>query len=222
MTAHDRTPDLTARDHAEPSERRNTMPCTPHVRIATREDVPASVTTLARAFADYPFTRHVVAADDHRERVRRFQELFLTRVAMEYGHVWVTDDCRAVAAWTSPERDPEPAFAEVGPLAAALAGDRIAAYESAERALAPHRPSGPVWFLATVGVDPRAQGTGLGTAVLRPGLEAAARAGLPAFLETSDARNVRFYERLGFAVTAEVPLPDGGPRTWCMLRAADR
>ncbi|ARX89425.1 puromycin N-acetyltransferase [Streptomyces alboflavus] len=29
---------------------------------------------------------------------------------------------------------------------------------------------------------------------------------------------MRFYERLGFTVTAEVELPDDGPRTWCMRR----
>ncbi|MGC9377941.1 GNAT family N-acetyltransferase [Streptomyces sp. MH13] len=194
----------------------------PQVRPATQEDLPAAVRTLARAFADYPFTRHVVAADDHQDRVRRFQELFLARVAMAYGRAWVTDDGRAVAAWTTPERDPGPAFAEVGTLVAELAGDRAAALESAERALDPYRPNDPVWFLATVGVDPGAQGTGLGTAVLRPGLEAAERAGYPAFLETSDAGNVRFYERLGFEVTAEVSLPDDGPPTWCMLRRPGR
>ncbi|MEU3730881.1 GNAT family N-acetyltransferase [Streptomyces sp. NPDC033538] len=194
----------------------------PQVRPATHDDVPAAVRTLARAFADYPFTRHVVAADDHQERVRRFQELFLARVAMAYGRAWVTDDRRAVAAWTTPDRDPGPAFAEVGPLVAELAGDRAVALESAERALAPHRPGEPVWFLAAVGVEPRAQGAGLGTAVLRPGLEAAERAGFPAFLETSDTGNVRFYERLGFEVTAEVSLPDDGPRTWCMLRKPGR
>jgi ribosomal protein S18 acetylase RimI-like enzyme len=180
------------------------------------------VRTLARAFADYPFTRHVLAAENHQERVRRCQELFLVRVAMRYGRSWVTDDGLAVAAWTTPEQDPAPAFAEVGPLVAELAGDRAAAFESAEQALAPHRPGEPVWFLSTVGVDPRAQGEGRGAAVLRPGLDAAERAGFPAFLETSSPRNVRFYERLGFTVTAEVPLPDDGPLTWCMLREPGR
>ncbi|MFF5252907.1 GNAT family N-acetyltransferase [Streptomyces leeuwenhoekii] len=199
------------------------MPLTPHsVRPTTAEDVPRCVQTLTRAFADYPFTRHVLAAENHEERVRRCQEVFLVRIAMEYGRSWVTDDCLAVAAWTTPEQDPTPAFAEVGPLVAELAGDRAAAFESAEQALAPHRPSDPVWFLSTVGVDPAAQGEGRGAAVLRPGLEAAEHAGFSAFLETSSPRNVRFYERLGFTVTAEVPLPDGGPVTWCMLRTPGR
>ncbi|MFI2413742.1 GNAT family N-acetyltransferase [Streptomyces sp. NPDC018947] len=195
---------------------------TPPVRPTTPDDVPACVRVLARAFADYPFTRHVVADDGHQERVRRLQELFLTRVALRYGRSWVTDDRLAVAAWTTPEQDPSPAFTELSSLLPELAGDRSAAYRAAEEALEPHRPTRPVWFLATVGVDPGAQGRGRGAAVLRPGLEAAEEAGVPAFLETSDPRNVRFYERLGFAVTAEVPLPDGGPLTWCMTRAPGR
>ncbi|WP_447041384.1 GNAT family N-acetyltransferase [Streptomyces sp. DSM 118878] len=188
------------------------------VRPARPGDLPVAVDTLAKAFADYSFTRHVVAAEGHQERVRRLQELFLTRIGMEYGRVWVADAGRAVAVWTTPERDPGPGFAEIGPRIGELAGDRAAFFESAERALEPFRPTRPAWFLATVGVNPWAQGQGLGGAVIRPGLEAADRAGHPAFLETSTERNVRFYERLGFAVTAEVTLPEGGPRTWCMQR----
>lgn len=191
----------------------------PEVRPATAEDVPRAVRTLGRAFADYAWTRHTVAADDHIRRVERFQELFLTRIGLEHGRVWVADGGDAVAAWTTPETaDAGAVFAELAPLFAELAGDRLHAYEECEAALSPHRPTEPVWFLGTVGVDPARQGGGLGRAVLRPGMEAAERDGVPAFLETSDERNVRFYEHLGFEVTADVPLPGGGPRTWCMIR----
>jgi predicted N-acetyltransferase YhbS len=69
-----------------------------------------------------------------------------------------------------------------------------------------------------VGTAPEAQGQGLGSAVLIPGIQEAERAGYPAFLETSSEANVRFYERLGFKVTADVQLPGNGPRTWCMRR----
>ncbi|MEU2891080.1 GNAT family N-acetyltransferase [Streptomyces albidoflavus] len=190
----------------------------PVVRPLTDADIPASVDALARAFADYPFTRHVIAAEGHVERVRRFQEICLTRIGMVYGRVWVADEGRAVAVWATPDEDPSPAFAEVGPVLGELIGDRQAAYESAEQAVAPYRPQEPAWFLNTVAVAPEAQGKGLGGAVLVPGIEEAERAGYPAFLETSSERNVRFYERLGFRVTAAVTLPDGGPRTWCMRK----
>ncbi|MEV5333635.1 GNAT family N-acetyltransferase [Streptomyces werraensis] len=190
----------------------------PSVRPITDADVPTAVDTLARAFADYPFTRHVIAADGHEERIRRYQELCLTRIGMVYGRVWVADEGRAVAVWAVPGQDPSPVFAELGPVLGELSGDRAAASETADTAMAPYRPEEPGWFLETVATAPEAQGKGLGSAVLIPGIQEAERAGYPAFLETSSEANVRFYERLGFKVTADVQLPHNGPRTWCMRR----
>ncbi|MFF4675140.1 GNAT family N-acetyltransferase [Streptomyces sp. NPDC001279] len=190
----------------------------PSVRPITDADVPAAVDTLARAFADYPYTRYVIAADNHVERIRRFQELSLTRISMVYGRVWVADEGRAVAAWSIPGQDPSPAFAELGPIFDELSGDRAAASEAVDAATAPYRPQEPGWFLETVGTAPEAQGQGLGSAVLIPGIQEAERAGYPAFLETSSEANVRFYERLGFKVTADIQLPDNSLRTWCMRR----
>lgn len=192
------------------------------VRPATRADLPRATRTLARAFADYPFTRHVVAADDHVRRIAEFQELFLDRIGLDHGRVWVADEGDAVAVWTTPETAADAVFAELAPRLAELAGDRAQAYAAAEEALAPYRPQEPAWFLGTVGVDPARQGRGLGRAVLAPGIEAAERAGVLAYLETADAGNVAFYQRLGFEVSAELELPDGGPLTWAMTRRGQR
>ncbi|MCH8685740.1 GNAT family N-acetyltransferase [Pedomonas mirosovicensis] len=190
------------------------------VRPAIPDDVEAAAATLSAAFADYPWTRHTVAADHHVERLRQLQLLFLSRIALPYGRVWVTDDCEAVAVWSTPEgaAEVDRTFAELEAEFSKLAGDRAKAWEEAEAELAPFRPQEPVWLLATIGVDPSRQGQGLGTAVIRPGLKAAEAAGIPAYLETASLRNVAFYERLGFRVLAEVQLPANGPRTWCMMR----
>lgn len=190
------------------------------VRRATPEDVAKATETLGAAFADYVWTRHTVAADNHEERVRQLQGLFLSRIGLPYGEVWVTDGCEAVAIWTTPAtlRHVEKLFAELAPKFAELAGSRSSAWLEAEEALAPHRPRRPVWFLSSVGVHPDWQGQGLASAVLRPGIKAAEKAGVPAYLETSTARNVAIYQHLGFEVQAEVELPGGGPRTWCMVR----
>ncbi|HEY3492978.1 MAG TPA: GNAT family N-acetyltransferase [Solirubrobacterales bacterium] len=78
-------------------------------------------------------------------------------------------------------------------------------------------PREPHLYLAVVGVRPEQQGQGLGTALLQPGLAEADRLGLPAYLESSNIRNVPLYERHGFEVTEEVRLP-GGPPVWLMWR----
>ncbi|WP_017571309.1 GNAT family N-acetyltransferase [Nocardiopsis halotolerans] len=192
------------------------------IREATADDVEGAADTLAAAFEDYPFTRHTISADDHMVRLRRFQRIFLAEIGLPYGRVWVSDDLRAVSVWTVPGADSEEGAARTMeallPRLVELAGDRAPAYASAEAAMEPHRPEGPVWFLGTVGVDPGSRGRGLGRAVIGAGLREADAAGVPAFLETSTEDNVGLYRSLGFRVTAEYELPGGGPRTWSMLR----
>ncbi|QIS04170.1 GNAT family N-acetyltransferase [Nocardia brasiliensis] len=190
------------------------------IRPATAADIDAAAVTLREAFTDYPFSRHTVAADDHAARVERVQHLFLSRIGLPHGRVWVSDDVAAVAVWTTPTTtDLTEVFAELGPELAEAAGDRAEAAAAAEAALAPLRPTGPAWFLGVVGVRPDAQGRGLGRAIIEPGLRAAAEAGVEAYLETSLETNLAFYRKLGFEVTGELELPGGGPRTWAMRAA---
>jgi len=40
----------------------------------------------------------------------------------------------------------------------------------------------------------------------------------PAYLESSNQRDLPLYERFGFKVIQELSLPDGGPTLWTMLR----
>ena len=78
-------------------------------------------------------------------------------------------------------------------------------------------PTGDHYYLGVIGSDPAARGRGHGSAVLRPGLDAADAAGLPTFLETGTEGNVGFYRRFGFEVTAELDLDDE-TRVWCLTR----
>ncbi|MFX1757080.1 GNAT family N-acetyltransferase [Rhodococcus sp. As11] len=189
------------------------------VRPATVRDIGKATATLGRAFRDYPFTRYTVDGRDHEARVRDLQGLYLAEIGMRCGRVWVSDDVDAVAVWTTPRSTGlEEAFASVADRVTELRGDRARAAELAEQATAGLQPSEPVWFLATVGVDPASQGRGLGRAVLEPGLRAAEEHGAAACLETSSEANVGLYERLGFVVTGVVELPDDGPRVWAMRR----
>jgi ribosomal protein S18 acetylase RimI-like enzyme len=72
-----------------------------------------------------------------------------------------------------------------------------------------------LWFL---GVTPALQGMGIGSRLLRAGLNRADEAGLPAYLETGTTRNVALYRRHGFEVIHEGPPGKGAPTMWHMWR----
>ncbi len=74
-------------------------------------------------------------------------------------------------------------------------------------------PAEPLWILAIVGVEPKAQGGGIGSALIEFGLERARADQAGVFLETVIARNVPYYERFGFRVVEAADAPDGGPES---------
>jgi GNAT superfamily N-acetyltransferase len=80
-------------------------------------------------------------------------------------------------------------------------------------------PAQPYWYLELVGVEPTAQGLGVGTRLLEPVLARADEAGQRCYLETMTERNVAWYGTLGFEVVrAGVSFSPGGPPNWTMLR----
>jgi GNAT superfamily N-acetyltransferase len=71
-----------------------------------------------------------------------------------------------------------------------------------------HPPPEPCWYLAFTGVDPAAQGHGIGSAMLAAVLERADREGFPAYLEASCPENQRLYERHGFITVGDLNVSD--------------
>jgi len=196
-------------------------------RRATRDDLPRIASTLGAAFSDYPWTRWTVSEPDHEARVAELQRLYVEHVALPHGTVWVDDEVTAVAAFLPPVLPELPE--DVMERIAALQGDdglaRQAAADAAVAARATEIPEdtrevcSQAWVLATVGVHPDHRGAGLGSSVIDAGLADLEESMASCTLQTSDERNVVFYERLGFAVTTVVEIP-GGPTVWSMLRAS--
>lgn len=101
-----------------------------------------------------------------------------------------------------------------------LRGDvvRLARYAGAASNLEGELGSATSWRLGGIAVDPGQQGRGIGSALLRTGLARADEAGERVILVTSSPSNVPFYERHGFTVAVERPLPETGPPAWGMVR----
>lgn len=186
----------------------------------------AAAVTLARAFDTDPMFEWIFP--DPTERARALGHLF--RVPLRYGlrrgHVVQSDVAKAVAIWARPGRTVTPMeMIRAGMIAATFrVGFRpickfIGAMDALEKIHA-RRVSGPHWYLMLLGVDAELQGQGRGAALVREGLDGADREGLPSYLETSEPRNLPFYERLGFKVVEATRLGTGGPEAWVMRREA--
>jgi ribosomal protein S18 acetylase RimI-like enzyme len=135
------------------------------------------------------------------------------------GRVWCLADRTAVGVWFPPGATAElqgPAERWLRVLVS-MAGGAERRRITLERALHEHRPIEQHWHLAAVGTEIHAQGQGRGRAVLEPGLDVCDSEKVLAYLETSEARSVSFYARLGFSVRSEIRAGTA-PHVWCMVR----
>lgn len=80
-----------------------------------------------------------------------------------------------------------------------------------------HPQGTPHWYLGFIGVSPSEQGTGIGSALLRPVLEQCDAERIPAYVENSNEQNLGFYVKNGFKVVSECDIRKG-PRLWGMWR----
>lgn len=78
--------------------------------------------------------------------------------------------------------------------------------------------SGPHWYLWIIAVDPVKQGKGVGTILMRKGLEIADAQHLPCYLETYDEKNVLFYQKHGFELVRTEQVPGSKLCFWCLFR----
>ncbi|MBD0322295.1 MAG: GNAT family N-acetyltransferase [Aldersonia sp.] len=97
-------------------------------------------------------------------------------------------------------------------------GGRAAAGSAVVEEMRKHHPEDPHWYLAVIGTEPVARGAGHGRALMRSRLDRCDAERSPAYLESSKPENVPYYERFGFTVRDEIPLPNGGPPVWAMWR----
>jgi ribosomal protein S18 acetylase RimI-like enzyme len=72
-----------------------------------------------------------------------------------------------------------------------------------------------------IGVDPRRQGEGLGSALLEYSLRIVDRDGVLAYLEATSTRSKALYERFGFSAVGVIQAADSPPM-WPMVRQPQR
>ncbi len=194
-------------------------------RRATLDDATRISHLLAAAFSRDPIFNWLTRLNGRAAALNRFFHWVMRERAIPLGETWMTTDGYAAAAWIAPhaEAKPENLREELRLLSVLLSltgVSRFARGAAMAKAMEHAHPPEPYFYLAFVGVAPRFQGTGLGTALLEHTLARVDAARMPAFLENSNPRNVKLYESLGFRVTSEITARKDAPPLFAMLRPA--
>ena len=185
-----------------------------------RAELALAARLLAAALQDDPGWAHVVPDPDRRHVALTTVTRVALRDALPFGAVLAAregDRLAGVAVWLPPGRYPMSVRRKLrtAPAMAALAlrtPRDIAALARFGAGVDAAFPAEPVWYLQVLGVHPGMQRRGIGHRLLRPVLAEADRTTTTCYLETAKPRNVAYYQRSGFRVTAPpTPLHPGGP-----------
>jgi len=176
----------------------------PEVRTATsEEDHAMAINAFVLGFVSDPVMRWLWPnPKDYLDTMPRFAEAFGGKAfALNTAHL--ADGGKAAATWLPPEEDGDP-DSVVNVLTNSLPADRLDDILGVLEQMDTYHPHDPCWYLAIIAADANYLGRGLGAALMKHALLAADEAGLPAYLESSNIRNVAFYERHGFEVMGEI------------------
>ena len=196
------------------------------IRRATLADVPWIARLFAAAFARDPVFDWLARPGNSRSyALQKFFAWILESRTLPHGETWITADGLAAAAWIPPYAQVMPTRLtedlRMVPVILRLTGlTRLFRGASMAAAMEHAHPEAPYFYLAFIGVAPRAQGKGIGTALLRQTLARADAAGTNAYLENSNPRNFKLYERAGFAVSREIRACADAPPVYAMWRPA--
>jgi GNAT superfamily N-acetyltransferase len=183
------------------------------MRRGTTADMPAMAETLTRAFADDPVWGGWAFPDRARamEQRRAFFGLWI-EMSLRDGWTRVTEGCEAVASWFSPGAgaDSPADAARFLALAHDLLRTQAPRFLEGCAVIERSRPTAePFHFLSLLGTHDAHRGRSLGGTLLDASLEIVDRDGMPAYLDSTNAANLPFYERRGFRRIGAYTLPEG-------------
>ncbi|HEX2590990.1 MAG TPA: GNAT family N-acetyltransferase [Rhizomicrobium sp.] len=191
------------------------------IRPALRSETQRVLDTMTLAFAGDPsFRWWWRPAGEFMEWFPKFALAWGER-GFDHDVVQVTKNFEAAAMWLPPGVGPD--AEKLAALDRELPGpadeDAEAISEELRVAMESYHPTAPHWYLWLLGVDPRCQGKGHGSALLKHMLARIDAEHATAYLESSTPKNIPLYERHGFEVIGRIQIRDLPPIT-PMLRKA--
>ena len=196
-----------------------TRPST-EARSATAGEMPQAVAAIVAAFLTDPAARFAwPGVHAYLEAMPPATRAF-SGASFKHGTAYVSTDFCGAALWLPPGASPDGAVLEKIFRDTADPGhmdDLLTTFQKMDQ----WHPKEPHWYLAQIGVEPNAQGKGLGSELMRHGVARCDQEGALAYLETANKRNIPLYRHFGFEVQGEIQV-GSAPAMTPMLRRPRR
>lgn len=190
--------------------------------------IPALADMLTEAFWQDPmYCNALPDGTKRRAFLCRFFR-FRLRFGSRPGFGRCTPDCTAAVIWQPPGYEMKmwdvvrygglTSLLRAGPQAMKAIMDFNDFAARVQREVCP----GEHWHLSPIGVSPSAQGQGIGSALLKEGLERIDTLGESCYLETQSPDAARLYARFGFALLTEMVIPQTAVPHIAMYRPAKK
>ena len=183
---------------------------TPTIETATGSDEAAVTAVIVLAFGADPAARWTwPAARDFLSHFPGFVKAFAGN-AFAHDSAYFLEGYAGAALWLPPDVHPDE-----DELMALLRRTGSAGVqkdlESVFEKMGSYHPTEPHWYLPFIGVDPFEQGKGYGAALMKHALIPCDRDRVPAYLESSNPKNIPLYERHGFEVLGTIQVGTSPP-----------
>lgn len=186
------------------------------IRSAKPDELPHALAAIVAAFLSDPVARFAWPTPyDYLQSMPLATREF-AGASFQHGTAYVSADLCGTALWLPPGVQPngealEKVFRDTAK--PEHLDDLLATFEKMEQS----HPEEAHWYLPLIGVEPNAQGKGLGGQLMRHAVARCDQERAPAYLEASNRRNVALYRRFGFEVMGEIQV-GAGPLVTPMLR----
>jgi len=192
----------------------------------TKAQIKPAAKVLAHAFQDDPLFAYFLP--DTLERKDKLHHVFecLTRYGILYGEAYATSpNLEGVTVWFPPGRAEMTLWRTIRCGALSLyfkVGRKVVSrvlsfFDYAFQVHSRHAPF-PHWYGGILGVDPRFQGRGYMSALMKPILARIDQEHLPCYIETNNEENLPIHKHYGFEVVEVSTVPGSDVTHWAMLR----
>ncbi|MFX0058867.1 MAG: GNAT family N-acetyltransferase [Candidatus Hodarchaeota archaeon] len=196
----------------------------------SKKHIKSASLVLSRAFLNDPIIRWQIPDFNIRTKKLHYLWEITLRIGIKYGEVYGTsENLEGIAMWRPPKNVNISywKFVKNGGIKLPFkfgvqSTKRMSFIQAVNDSIRNIYMKAPYWYFGPIAVDPKYQGQGFASELMRPMLERIDNnEKLPIYLETNIERNIYIYDHFGFRVLEEIIIPKTNIVNWSMIRIKD-